>query len=128
MKMLLSLLLLLLSLLTGGGKSLTSHTVRIATGAGTMKARVLQPKKADAPVPGVLWIHGNIGGQPRPRLEHPPQPLGLGTLPRGPVRIGLREQIRLPRRPESKAARQRLLEEFERVLNAPALSSPASES
>ena len=57
MKMLLSLLLLLLSLLTGGGKSLTSHTVRIATGAGTMKARVLQPKKADAPVPGVLWIH-----------------------------------------------------------------------
>ena len=57
MKMLLSLLLLLLSLLTGGGKSLTSRTVRIATGAGTMKARVLQPKKADAPVPGVLWIH-----------------------------------------------------------------------
>lgn len=33
-----------------------------------------------------------------------------------------------PARPESKAARQRLLEEFERVLNAPALSSPASES
>ncbi len=65
MKMLLSLLLLLLSLLTGGGKSLTSRTVKITTGAGTMKARVLQPKKADAPVPGVLWIHGGgymLGG------------------------------------------------------------------
>lgn len=65
MKMLLSLLLLLLSLISGGGKSLSSRTVKIATQAGPMKARLLQPKDAEGPAPGVLWIHGGgymLGG------------------------------------------------------------------
>ena len=65
MKMLLTLLLLLLSLISGGGKTLTSQTVRIATPAGKMRARVLAPKETDGPAPGVLWIHGGgymLGG------------------------------------------------------------------
>lgn len=63
--MILSIILLLLSLLSGGGKTLLSKTVRIETAAGNMKARILQPKKADGPAPGVLWIHGGgymLGG------------------------------------------------------------------
>ncbi len=63
--MLLSLLLLLLSLISGGGRSLASRTVRIDTEAGRMKARILRPKEADGPVPGILWFHGGgymLGG------------------------------------------------------------------
>lgn len=63
--MLLTLLLLLLSLISGGGKTLTSQTVRIATPAGKMRARVLAPKEPHGPAPGVLWIHGGgymLGG------------------------------------------------------------------
>ena len=56
--MLLTLTLLILSLITGGGKVLTSRTVRIGTEAGTMKTRILQPRKKEGPVPGILWIHG----------------------------------------------------------------------
>ena len=56
--MLLTLTLLILSLITGGGKVLTSRTVRIKTEAGTMKTRILQPRKKEGPVPGILWIHG----------------------------------------------------------------------
>ena len=65
MKMLLSLLLLIFSLMTHGGKTLSSQKVRIDTEAGKMKARVLRPKEAAAPAPGVLWIHGGgymLGG------------------------------------------------------------------
>ena len=65
MKTLLSLLLLLLSIISGGGRPLVSRTVHIDTGAGRMKARILRPKEADGPVPGILWIHGGgymLGG------------------------------------------------------------------
>ena len=47
------------------GRSLSSRVVRIGTEAGSMRMRVLQPKDADGPVPGILWIHGGgymIGG------------------------------------------------------------------
>ena len=63
-KMLLTLLLLILSFLSSG-RTVPSRTVRIGTQAGKMKARVLAPKEADGPVPGVLWIHGGgymLGG------------------------------------------------------------------
>ena len=63
--MLMSLLLLLLSLISGGGRSLASRTVRIDTEDGRVKARILRPKEADGPVPGILWIHGGgymLGG------------------------------------------------------------------
>lgn len=46
-------------------KGLSSRSVRIVTDAGKMKARVLQPKESDGPVPGILWIHGGgymLGG------------------------------------------------------------------
>ena len=65
MKTLLSLLLLLLSLISGGERSLVSRTVHIDTEAGRMKAWILYPKEADGPVPGILWIHGGgymLGG------------------------------------------------------------------
>ncbi len=47
------------------GKDLSSRVVRIDTQAGKMRMRVLQPKEADIPVPGILWIHGGgymLGG------------------------------------------------------------------
>lgn len=47
------------------GKSLSSRVVRIRTEAGSMRMRVLQPKEAGGPVPGILWIHGGgymLGG------------------------------------------------------------------
>ena len=48
------------------GRDLALRTVGIDTGGGKMKMKVLQPKEADAPVPGILWIHGggySTGGQ-----------------------------------------------------------------
>lgn len=63
--MLMTLLLLILSLINGVGRTLSSHTVRIDTDDGTMKMRLLQPKESGKPVPGILWIHGGgymLGG------------------------------------------------------------------
>jgi acetyl esterase/lipase len=60
-----TLLLLLLSLFNSIGKTLSSRSVRIGTDAGTMRLRVLQPKEARGPLPGILWIHGGgymLGG------------------------------------------------------------------
>lgn len=37
---------------------LKSYVTRIETPAGMLKLRVLQPREADGPVPGILWIHG----------------------------------------------------------------------
>ena len=57
-----TLLLIILSMISHGGKTLSS---RIKTEGGTMRMRVLQPKKAEGPVPGILWIHGGgymLGG------------------------------------------------------------------
>lgn len=62
---LLTVLLLLASSLTCLGGNLFSRTVRIATDAGRMKVKVLQPKQTGGPVPGILWIHGGgymLGG------------------------------------------------------------------
>lgn len=62
---LLTILLILASSLTCLGGNHSSHTVRIATDAGRMKVKVLQPKQTDGPVPGILWIHGGgymLGG------------------------------------------------------------------
>ena len=59
------LLSLCLLALPCAGSSLSSRVIRIGTEAGSMRMRVLQPKKADGPVPGILWIHGGgymIGG------------------------------------------------------------------
>ncbi|MBP5522405.1 MAG: alpha/beta hydrolase [Bacteroidales bacterium] len=39
-------------------KSYTSDVVRIDTPGGRMKMKVLQPKDASGPAPGILWIHG----------------------------------------------------------------------
>ena len=47
------------------GMSLSSRVVRIDTQAGKMRMRVLQPREAGGPVPGILWIHGGgymLGG------------------------------------------------------------------
>lgn len=52
------LLSLCLLALPCAGRSLSSRVVRIGTEAGSMRMRVLQPKDADGPVPGILWIHG----------------------------------------------------------------------
>ena len=54
----LSILLISLIPVISQGKDLASRTVKIDTGAGEMKMKVLQPKEADGPVPGILWIHG----------------------------------------------------------------------
>lgn len=65
MKRLATILTLAVLSLTCLGGNLSSRTVRIATGAGRMKVKVLQPKEADSPVPGILWIHGGgymLGG------------------------------------------------------------------
>lgn len=65
MRRLLTVLLLLASSLTCLGGNLSSRTVRIATDAGRMKVKVLQPKETSGPVPGILWIHGGgymVGG------------------------------------------------------------------
>lgn len=56
--MLLTLTLLILSLLTGGGKALTTNITHIPTDAGNMKVRILRPRKTEDPLPGILWIHG----------------------------------------------------------------------
>ena len=63
--MLMTLLLLLLSIFYGRGKTLSSSTVRIANEGTKMRMRVLQPKEKKGPVPGILWIHGGgymLGG------------------------------------------------------------------
>ena len=63
--MLMTLLLIILSIISHGGKTLSSRIVRIKTEDGSMRMRVLQPKKAEGPVPGILWIHGGgymLGG------------------------------------------------------------------
>ena len=60
-----TLLLIILSIISHGGKTLSSRTVRIKTEDGSMRMRVLQPKKTEGPVPGILWIHGGgymLGG------------------------------------------------------------------
>lgn len=38
--------------------TLTSKTIRIETPAGKLKLIVLHPREREAPVPGILWIHG----------------------------------------------------------------------
>lgn len=60
-----TLLLIILSIISHGGKTLSSRIVQIKTEDGSMRMRVLQPKKAEGPVPGILWIHGGgymLGG------------------------------------------------------------------
>ena len=40
------------------GRELALRTVAIDTGGREMKVKVLAPKRAEGPVPGILWIHG----------------------------------------------------------------------
>ena len=65
MKRLVTILTLVVLSLTCLGGNLSSRTVRIPTDTGRMKVKLLQPKQTDAPVPGILWIHGGgfmVGG------------------------------------------------------------------
>ena len=65
MKRLATILTLAVLSLTCLGGNLSSRTVRIATDAGRMKVKVLQPREAEGAVPGILWIHGGgfmVGG------------------------------------------------------------------
>lgn len=66
MKRLICLSLLFLLAASGCfGKSYSSRTVRIETPGGKMTMKVLEPKDASGPAPGVLWIHGGgymVGG------------------------------------------------------------------
>lgn len=65
MKRLVTILTLVVLSLTCLGGNLSSRTVRIPTDTGRMKVKVLRPKQTDAPVPGILWIHGGgymVGG------------------------------------------------------------------
>ncbi|MBR5176432.1 MAG: alpha/beta hydrolase [Bacteroidales bacterium] len=58
MKKFLTVLATAFCFLPAGGKGLKYRSVSIDTAAGKMKVKVLQPKEADARVPGILWIHG----------------------------------------------------------------------
>lgn len=47
------------------GRPYSARTIRIGTPGGKMKMKVLKPKEASGPVPGILWIHGGghmVGG------------------------------------------------------------------
>ena len=54
----LSILMLSLLPVLSQGRELALRTVGIEAGGRVMKMKVLQPKEADGPVPGILWIHG----------------------------------------------------------------------
>ena len=54
----LSIIMLSLLPVISQGRELAVRTVGIETGGGEMKMKVLEPKEADGPVPGILWIHG----------------------------------------------------------------------
>ena len=55
---LLSILTLTLLSVLAQGRELALRTVGIETGGREMKMKVLEPKGAEGPVPGILWIHG----------------------------------------------------------------------
>lgn len=50
--------LLLSASLSCPGQGLRAHSEYIASPGGRMRVKVLQPRSQDAPVPGILWIHG----------------------------------------------------------------------
>ena len=54
----LSIIMLSLLPVISQGRELAVRTVGIETGGREMKMKVLEPKEADGPVPGILWIHG----------------------------------------------------------------------
>ena len=54
----LSIIMLSLLPVLSQGRELVLRTVGIEAGGREMKMKVLQPKEADGPVPGILWIHG----------------------------------------------------------------------
>ena len=54
----LSIIMLSLLPVFSQGRELVLRTVGIEAGGREMKMKVLQPKEADGPVPGILWIHG----------------------------------------------------------------------
>ena len=55
---LLSIFTLTLLSVLAQGRELALRTVGIEAGGREMKMKVLEPKGADGPVPGILWIHG----------------------------------------------------------------------
>ena len=54
----LSIIMLSLLPVLSQGRELALRTVGIEAGGRVMKMKVLHPKEADGPVPGILWIHG----------------------------------------------------------------------
>ena len=87
--------IIMLSLFPGlsQGRELALRTVGIEAEGREMKMKVLQPKEADGPVPGILWIHG------------------------GGYITGVNYMVLFPWQERSRQAKRRLCEEYERIMS-----------